>query len=219
MVRIFEPPAQVPAVRPQWETSDPHCLQLLLMCADSGRTRAGKGAVVAFTSATSGEGVSHVIRSFAAEIAGQTGKRTLVADAQQLKRLGVADYMQMPKSCSRTDMPNLWMLLKEEFDDGRARHATEYLDVWQDEPEVGLRALSETFDYTLIDCPSMQSSFTAASLAPNVDGVILVVEADCTKRDQIRRAQQTIEMSNGKLLGLVLNKRRYVVPRWLYRML
>ena len=50
-----------------------------------------------------------------------------------------------------------------------------------------------------------------------VDGVILVVEADRTKRDQIQRAQQTIEMANGKLLGLVLNKRRYVVPKWIYR--
>jgi Mrp family chromosome partitioning ATPase len=56
-------------------------------------------------------------------------------------------------------------------------------------------------------------------LAPGVDGVVLVVEADRTKRDQIQRAQRTIEMANGNLLGLVLNKRRYVVPRWLYRKL
>jgi Mrp family chromosome partitioning ATPase len=82
-----------------------------------------------------------------------------------------------------------------------------------------LQALSAVFDYTLIDCPSIKDSYEAAMLAPGVDGVVLVVEADRTKRDQIQRAQQTIEMANGNLLGLVLNKRRYVVPRWLYRKL
>jgi Mrp family chromosome partitioning ATPase len=174
---------------------------------------------VAFTSATSGEGVSHVIHSFAAEIASQTGKRTLLAEAQVLKRLRVSDYMQMPQSCLRTNVANLWMLLDDEWDESAAGRPAEHLDIWGDEPEFGLHALSEAFDYTLIDCPSVESSYMAATLAPNVDGVILVVEADRTKRDQIRRAQQTIEMANGELLGLVLNKRRYAVPRWLYRML
>jgi Mrp family chromosome partitioning ATPase len=218
-LRIFESTSQVPAVRPELETSTPHCLQLLLTCAESGRQRAGQGSVVAFTSATPGEGVSHVVRSFAAEIALQTGRRTLIAEAQALKRLSVADYMRMPHSCLKTDVPNLWMLLDNEFEEGGADKIRERLNIWQDEPELGLRVLSEAFDYTLIDCPSVQSSYTAATLGANVDGVILVVEADRTKRDQIRRAQQTIEMSNGKLLGLVLNKRRYAVPRWLYRML
>lgn len=219
-VRIFESTSQLPVARKNWEASTPHCLQLLLTCAESGRRRAaGKGSVVAFTSATSGEGVSHVVRSFAAEIAIQTGRRTLVAEAQALKRLSVADYMQLPQSCLRTDVANLWMLLEDELKAGETAKLRERLDLWQDEPEFGLHALSEAFDYTLIDCPSIQSSYTAATLGPNVDGVILVVEADRTKRDQILRAQQTIEMSNGKLLGLVLNKRRYVVPRWLYRML
>ncbi len=56
-------------------------------------------------------------------------------------------------------------------------------------------------------------------LAPEVDGVVLVVEADRTKRDQILRARRTIEMANGKLMALVLNKRRHVVPEWIYRLL
>jgi len=44
-------------------------------------------------------------------------------------------------------------------------------------------------------------------------------DLDLTRRDQILRARQTIEMAGGKLLALVLNKRRHLVPEWLYRML
>ena len=75
------------------------------------------------------------------------------------------------------------------------------------------------YAHTLIDCPSIGASHEATVLAPNVDGVVLVVEADRTKRDQILRVRQTIEMAQGELMALVLNKRRHVVPEWLYRML
>jgi Mrp family chromosome partitioning ATPase len=82
-----------------------------------------------------------------------------------------------------------------------------------------LRALGANFDYALIDCPSISTSPEAAMVAPDVDGVVLVVEADRTKRDQIFRARQTIEMAQGRLMGLVLNRRRHVVPEWFYKRL
>ena len=203
-------------------SSAPHCLQLLLACTQPTAGPRYGGTAVAFTSANPGEGISHVVRSFAGELAYHTGKRTLVVDARRLQRLRVADYMYMPRSCVRTALPNLWTLPMEDFADAPADKTRLQLAAWQNEPEFGLdrvQALSTSFDYTLIDCPSIKSSYEAALLAPMVDGVILVIEADRTKRDQIQRAQQTIEMANGKLLGMVLNKRRYVIPKWLYRML
>jgi cellulose biosynthesis protein BcsQ len=200
--------------------STPHCIQLLLACTKPGSGPGLGGTAVAFTSANPGEGISHVVRSFAVELASQTGKRTLLVDARRLQRLRVADFMYMPRSCQRTELPNLWTLPMDEFAAGPSDTSHLQVAAWQNDPEFGLdrvQALSTSFDYTLIDCPSIKSSYEAALLAPMVDGVILVVEADRTKRDQIQRAQQTIEMANGKLLGLVLNKRRYVVPKWLYR--
>ena len=198
----------------------PHCVQLLLACTQPGRTQEYGGTAVVFTSANPGEGISHVVRSFAVELASHTGKRTLLVDARRLQQLRVADYMYMPRSCVRTSLPNLWTLPNDEAMDGPADTSRLQVSAWQNDPEFGLdrvQALSTSFDYTLIDCPSIKSSYEAALLAPMVDGVILVVEADRTKRDQIQRAQQTIEMANGKLLGLVLNKRRYVVPKWIYK--
>jgi Mrp family chromosome partitioning ATPase len=57
------------------------------------------------------------------------------------------------------------------------------------------------------------------SVAPFVDGVILVSEANKTRRGQILQAERAIETAQGKLLGHVLNKRTYPVPEWIYRRL
>ena len=80
-------------------------------------------------------------------------------------------------------------------------------------------ALRVSFDNILIDCRSLHASGDAAVLASSVDGVVVVVEAGHSRRDEILNAQRTIEQAGGKFLGFVLNKRRYPVPGWLYRRL
>jgi hypothetical protein len=120
----------------------------------------------------------------------------------------------------QTDKPNLWLLPKSLEEQGD--YETPERTCWLDESDCGLdplAAITATFAYTLIDCPPLRASAEAQMLAPEVDGVVLVVEADKTKRTEILRARETIEMANGKLTALVLNKRRHVVPNWLYRML
>jgi succinoglycan biosynthesis transport protein ExoP len=79
--------------------------------------------------------------------------------------------------------------------------------------------LRNEFDYALIDCSSLRESGDLLSVAPFVDGVILVVEANRTRRDQIQRAERAVEAAQGKLLGHVLNKRTYAIPGWIYRRL
>jgi Mrp family chromosome partitioning ATPase len=57
------------------------------------------------------------------------------------------------------------------------------------------------------------------TLAPLVDGIVIVVKAAQTRSAQIQRCQQMIETAGGNFLGFVLNQRRYPVPNWLYQML
>ena len=92
----------------------------------------------------------------------------------------------------------------------------------EEEVDTGLDsvdALRVSFDNILIDCGPLHESSDAAVLASNVDGVVIVVEAGRSRRDQIVNAQRTIEQAGGKFLGFVLNKRRYPVPEWLYKRL
>jgi Mrp family chromosome partitioning ATPase len=79
--------------------------------------------------------------------------------------------------------------------------------------------LRSEFDYTIIDCPSLKTSGDLLSVAPFVDGVILVIEANRTRRDDPREAEMSIAAAGGKTLGFILNKRTYELPAWLDRML
>jgi Mrp family chromosome partitioning ATPase len=186
----------------------------------SGNGRNG-GAILAFTSANPGEGVSHVVQVFAEKLASQTGKPTLVVNAERLRSLHVTDLLSLPgirtKAGTPCSVPN--EASGNNNGHGNGAHAPDHGGLESERGLSLLQALSTNFDYTLIDCPAINTSSDAAMLAPDVDGVVLVVEADRTKRDQIFRARQTIEMAQGNLMGLVLNRRRHVVPEWFYRRL
>ena len=212
-----------------------HSLQLLLANLQNGAQRLRGGAAIAFTSASGGEGVSHVTQLFAAEMARYTGRRTLVIAAERLQSLGVEDYMQMPWNCHPTNVENLWMLPAnksrkagkfnaEDDDDQELPRRSFLMRVAKEGEEVdtgldSVDALRVTFDNILIDCRSLRNASDAAVLASSVDGVVVVVEAGQSRREEITNAQRTIEQAGGKFLGFVLNKRRYPVPEWLYKRL
>lgn len=231
--QIIEP--ILPAVAARTNGQRRHNLQLLLASIQNGSQRLRGGAAIAFTSASEGEGVSHVTQLFAVEMARHTGRRTLIIAAERLHSLGVEDYMQMPWNCHPTNVENVWMLpanksrtvnptANGENEDQELPTRSFLMRVAKQGEEVdtgldSVDALRVSFDNILIDCRSLHNSSDAAVLASNVDGVVIVVEAGHTRREEIVNAQRTIEQTGGKFLGFVLNKRRYPVPEWLYKRL
>jgi MinD-like ATPase involved in chromosome partitioning or flagellar assembly len=173
--------------------------------------------VIAFTSANAGAGVSHVVRKLAAQLAAQTHKPTAIVEAERLASLTPKDLTDLRAKCARTNIDQLWMLRKSTNGNGYQHSPSSVPDMSGGVDRV--QRLRLTFSHTLLDCPPINDSHQAPFLASQVDGVVLVVEADLTKRDQILRARQAIEMAGGSLVGMVLNKRRHVVPDWLYRVL
>ena len=221
--------AQVPPENGRANGHKQHNLQFLLASLQSGPQRLREGAAIAFTSASHGEGVSHVTQLFAVEMARYTGRRTLVIDAERLQSLGVEDYLQMPWNCHPTNIDNLWMLpakkKKKWTDETQALPKRSFLmRVAKEGEEIdtgldSVDALRVSFDNILIDCRALGTSAEVAVLASNVDGIVIVVEAGQSRRDEILNAQRIIENAGGNFLGFVLNKRRYPVPEWLYRRL
>jgi protein-tyrosine kinase len=226
---------QLPAARIRSNGYRRHNLQLLLANLQNSTQRLRGGAAIAFTSASAGEGVSHVTQLFAVEMARYTGRRTLIVSAERMQSLGVEDYLQMPWNCHPTNIENVWMLpakkagrrngAETDEDAGRELPQRSFLVRVSKEGEkidTGLDsvdAMRVAFDNILIDCRSLRVSSEAAVLSSSVDGVAVVVEAGQTRRDEILNAQRTIENAGGKFLGFVLNKRRYPVPEWLYKRL
>jgi len=212
-----------------------HNLSLLMANLQNSTQRLREGAAIAFTSASVGEGVSHVTQLFAVELARHTGRRTLIVSAERMQSLGVEDYLQMPWNCHPTNIDNVWMLpakqsgcknrAEADGDAAAERPPRSFLvRVARDGEQVdtgldSVDAMRVAFDNILIDCRSLKVSSEAAVLSSSVDGVAVVVEAGQTRRDEIINAQRTIENAGGKFLGFVLNRRRYPVPEWLYRRL
>ncbi len=79
-----------------------------------------------------------------------------------------------------------------------------------------LHALRKEFDYIIFDGHSIFSSSDATFVARYFDGVIFVVECEKTKWGIVREAKEKVEIAGGNVLGIVLNKRKYYIPKILY---
>jgi protein-tyrosine kinase len=82
-----------------------------------------------------------------------------------------------------------------------------------------LADVKRRFDFVIIDGAPVLDFPDAHALAPKVDGLILVVEADKTPVDDAQRAKRVVEEAGGRLLGVVLNRQRDHTPRLLRRVL
>jgi MinD-like ATPase involved in chromosome partitioning or flagellar assembly len=182
-----------------------------------------RNRIVVFTSATPGEGVSHVVNILARELAAQTQNRVLHVEATALQNLQLVSPNQISRHCEETDIDNLLTLsVANSTANLAAVSGSGKASDWESAPEYRaecLKALRWNFDYVLIDCPSPAVSSDATTLAPLVDGVSVVVKAAQTRRGQIQRCQQLLESAGGNFLGFILNQRQYRVPNWLYRRL
>lgn len=76
--------------------------------------------------------------------------------------------------------------------------------------------LRREFDYCLLVVPPIATCGDALMLRPMVDGVLLVVEADVTRRDAAAAAKQTLARAGMPILGAILNERKFPIPQWLY---
>lgn len=72
--------------------------------------------------------------------------------------------------------------------------------------ETVLQELSTRFDRIILDSPPVQAVTDAVVLSKLVDGVILVVRADHTLRDDIRRSSKQIRDVGGTIFGAIVNE-------------
>ncbi len=82
-----------------------------------------------------------------------------------------------------------------------------------------LRELRQEFDFILMDVPALNHYADAAAVAKLCDGIIMVLEANSTRREAARKMTESLQATNTPILGAVLNKRTFPVPEKLYRRL
>jgi capsular exopolysaccharide synthesis family protein len=164
--------------------------------------------VIAFSSASPGEGKTTVISNLAIALA-QVNRRVLLIDGDMRKpRLheifGVENDVGFAEALAdiskvavqKTRIPNLSLLPSGTSADDRL--------LFTRQPQELLRSLKTDFDMILIDTPPLLQMSDARLIGHNSDAVILVV-AQHTARDSILLAQQRLNEDGTCLLGTILN--------------
>ena len=68
-----------------------------------------------------------------------------------------------------------------------------------------LQFTRDQYDLIIIDTPAIMPVSDALILASKVDGVLLVVQANKTRRELAKRAKAMLDKANANVLGVVLN--------------
>ena len=82
-----------------------------------------------------------------------------------------------------------------------------------------LAELRKEFDYVLIDVPPVNQYSDAMALGQIMDGLVLIVEANSTRKESALKAMETLRGAQVEVLGAILNKRTYPIPESVYRRL
>jgi capsular exopolysaccharide synthesis family protein len=85
--------------------------------------------------------------------------------------------------------------------------------------DLFLESAREEFDYVILDSAPLPNFAEARVLCEKVDGVVLVIESGKLRRQVALRARKELEDAGAHILGVVLNKRKFYIPEWLYKRL
>lgn len=82
-----------------------------------------------------------------------------------------------------------------------------------------LQRLLQDYDRIVCDTPPFLGDPAAAALGAHFDGAVLVLACSKTRWEVARLVQQQLEAAGGRLVGAVLNRRKYYIPAAVYRAL
>ena len=170
---------------------------------------------VALTSYSDTEGKTTVSFQLAASLA-QAGKRVLLMEADLRKSVlaqrlrvkrtveGLSHYLAGMSNAGdliyETDQPGLYIM----FAGARVPNSAEVLGSKRFKQLVP--ALKNTFDYVIVDVAPLGQVIDCAIIAPELDGVLMVIDTTRNSYKLERRVKQQLTKSGVKVLGAVLNR-------------
>lgn len=188
---------------------------------------------ILFTSCALGNGACTTAMNFAKVLSRDTRKGVLLLElgAGKKRREGISNGNGKEQKREHDDphvqekrifgIPvwigpgNLYTIVRAKHEDDHPRMVSEEIVAFQRMMDV----MKEQFDYIIVDAPPAHGFPETLALASKVDGVILVIESGATRQQVANKAKQRLESMGGKVLGVVLNKRRYHIPDFIYKRL
>jgi Mrp family chromosome partitioning ATPase len=82
-----------------------------------------------------------------------------------------------------------------------------------------LQSLRDSFDYVILDAPPVTLFSETRMMCKKSDGVVLVLEFGKTRKQVAAKIKQELAAAGANFLGVVINKRKYYIPQWIYKRL
>jgi len=184
---------------------------------------------ILFSGMNHGDGTSTTVVNFALTLTRDPVNKVLLMDAN-LRTPSLHGAFHLEQSRGLSDLPNNRQTA--EFLVKKVENRNLYVITCGGHPHVGpvglfessvfcefLKAMRVRFDYVIIDGPPIPRFSETRVLCAKVDGVVMVLSAGKTREHVAKRAKQEIEEAGGRVLGMVLNRRKLYIPEWLYRRL
>jgi Mrp family chromosome partitioning ATPase len=168
---------------------------------------ASAGVAFLFTSLRPGQGTSTVAAAVARGLA-ESGRRTLLAvvgkpgaESGRPGSMALKDVVDTPHPI-RFEQPPLLTV-----------HVPPRLTELP-ESAHNPRAWVDGFHVLIIDAPTLTDGLTRYWV-PRVHGVVLILDGEKTAVRAVVQAREDLERIGGRLVGVVLNRYRSRIPRWL----
>jgi capsular exopolysaccharide synthesis family protein len=182
--------------------------------------------VIAVTSSRAGEGVSTVASNLALTLARKGNQRILLVEANHLNPAihkifgvkvipGLTDHLAEGQE-SLTGISSLRSSNLDVIQSGKgevslyqladSREFSELLSLWKSE-----------YSFVILDFPAISQTRSTLRLSSLADAVVLVVQAENVGYESVRKDLAQLGQAKAQVLGVVLNKRMFHIPEWVYR--
>jgi Mrp family chromosome partitioning ATPase len=180
------------------------------------------GLVIVFSSASRGEGTSYVSYNVARQLTVMLDRKIAWVDANfespqtrlehetlNFRNLLLAPelWREFPVSDSLTLVPNGSQAIKPTD----LLRSVNYVRL--------LESFANTFSFTVIDAPPFLESVDVGHLAARATGLVVVIESRGLKHEVIRHGLEQVKSLDVDVLGAVLNRRVFDIPRAIYKRL
>jgi Mrp family chromosome partitioning ATPase len=181
--------------------------------------------IIQFIGSRKGEGTSTVIRELALLAATKIGKSVLLLDADRFHPTHQR-YFDIEPTPGWQDAIKNYDLISKAFHQIQdhplfvSPSANSYCSTPEIFDSITLtdfwKNIWERFELILIDSPPLATSPDGLAIAPKVHGVVIVLEAEKTRWTVAKNIKERIGKVGGNVLGIVLNKRQYHIPQFIY---
>ncbi|MBN1842108.1 MAG: CpsD/CapB family tyrosine-protein kinase [Deltaproteobacteria bacterium] len=184
---------------------------------------------IVFMSYNHGEGTSTIVKYFAESLALGQKHNVLVVDANtRTPSLGQrSNGNEVKHKFSFSDLftgqIEDWALPKPSPDSNFSTvpsgdityHPSQVFD--HEQFDRFIDSAKKLFHFVIFDSSPIGLYYDSIVLSSHVDGVILVVQAERTQPNELKRAKQMLHDSDIPVLGVVLNRRRFRIPAFVYQ--